>query len=125
MTIPIDISEESGIRYLHFGPSGFRARCASASPDALELDYTREMMAGLLLRDAAWPKRVLLIGLAGSLAKFIHRHLPEAHSTAVEIAPEAHAVARQFFKLPDEDERLQIVIGDGADFVTQTPASGT
>jgi len=120
MTIPIDISEESGIRYLHFGSEWVQGAMRIRKPDALELDYTREMMAGLLLRDAAWPKRVLLIGLgAGSLAKFIHRHLPEAHSTVVEIAPEVHAVARQFFKLPDEDERLQIVIGDGADFVTQ------
>ncbi len=120
MTIPIDISEESGIRYLHFGSEWIQGAMRIRKPDALELDYTREMMVGLLLRDAAWPKRVLLIGLgAGSLAKFIHRHLPEAHSTVVEIAPEVHAVARQFFKLPDEDERLQIVIGDGADFVTQ------
>jgi spermidine synthase len=30
-----------------------------------------------------------------------------------------HAVARQYFRLPDEDERLRVVIGDGAAFVEQ------
>ena len=35
----------------------------------------------------------------------------------VEIEPAVVAVARQNFKLPEEDERLRIVIGDGAEFV--------
>lgn len=123
MTTPIDISEESGVRYLHFGSEWVQGAMRIRKPDALELDYTREMMAGLLLRDAPWPRRVLLIGLgAGSLTKFIHRHLPDAHTTVVEIAPEVHAVAHQFFKLPDEDERLEIVIGDGAEFIANDTA---
>ncbi len=122
MTLPIDISEESGVRYLHFGSEWVQGAMRIRKPDALELDYTREMMAGLLLRDLPWPRRVLLIGLgAGSLAKFVHRHLPEARTTVVEIAPEVHAVARQFFRLPDEDGRLEIVIGDGAGFIADDP----
>ena len=50
-----------------------------ARPWSLELAYTREMMAGLLLRPAdEWPRTALLVGLgAGSLAKFIYRQLPE------------------------------------------------
>jgi spermidine synthase len=120
MNDDIDISEEGGVRYLHFGPDSIQGAMRIRKPDALELDYTREMMAGLLLRDAPWPARVLLIGLgAGSLAKFIHRHVPQAHTTAVEILPEVHAVACQFFRLPDEDERLRVVIGDGAAFVAE------
>src|SRR5574343_50353 len=112
---PIDISEESGVRYLHFGSDWVQGAMRIRKPDALELSYTREMMAGLLLRDAPWPARVLLIGLgAGSLAKFVHRHVPQAQVTVVEILPEVHAVASQFFRLPDEDERLRVVIGDGA-----------
>ena len=70
MTIPIDISEESGVRYLHFGSEWVQGAMRIRKPHALELTYTREMMAGLLFRGAAWPRRVLLIGLgAGSLAK--------------------------------------------------------
>ena len=118
MSLPIDISEESGVRYLHFGSEWVQGAMRIRKPNALELTYTREMMAGLLFRGTAWPQRVLLIGLgAGSLAKFVHHNLPEACATVVEIAPEVHAVAYQYFKLPDEDERLQVVIGDGAAFV--------
>lgn len=118
MSLPIDISEESGVRYLHFGSEWVQGAMRIRKPNALELTYTREMMAGLLFRGAGWPRRVLLIGLgAGSLAKFVHHNLPQVHTTVVEIAPEVHAVAYQYFKLPEEDERLQVVIGDGAEFV--------
>lgn len=118
MTVPIDISEESGVRYLHFGSIWVQGAMRIRKPDALELEYTREMMAGLLLRNASWPQRVLLIGLgAGSIAKFIHRHLPQVRTTVVEIAPEVHTVASQFFCLPPEDERLRVLIDDGAHFV--------
>jgi len=123
MNNDIDISEEGGVRYLHFGSDWVQGAMRIRKPDALELDYTREMMAGLLLRDAPWPARVLLIGLGtGSLAKFIHRHVPQAQVTVVEILPEVHAVASQFFRLPDEDERLRVVIGDGAAFVAADEA---
>lgn len=122
MPIPIDISEEGGVRYLHFGSEWVQGAMRLRKPDALELEYTREMLAGLLLRPPAWPARVLLIGLgAGSLVRFIHRHLPEAQTTVVEIAAEVHAVASQYFRLPDEDGRLEIVIDDGARFVHTDP----
>lgn len=115
----IQISEEAGVRYLHFSSNWVQGAMRVARPWALELDYTREMMAALLLRpDGDWPRSVLLVGLgAASLTKFLHRHRPEAKLTVVEIEPAVVAAARQYFKLPDEDERLSIVIGDGAEFV--------
>lgn len=116
----IDISEEGNVRYLHFGSEWIQGAMRIRRPWALELDYTREMMAGLLLRDAPWPKRALLIGLgAGSLAKFIWRYLPQTKTTVVEINPQVPFAARQFFKLPAEDERLQIRIGDGAELIAR------
>jgi spermidine synthase len=61
---------------------------------------------------------VLLVGLgAGSLTKFLYRHRPEARLTVVEIETKVLAIARQFFKLPDEDRRLHIVIDDAARYV--------
>ncbi|QDX80642.1 spermidine synthase [Denitratisoma sp. DHT3] len=118
----IEISEEAGVRYLHFGSDWVQGAMRVARPWSLELEYTREMMACLLLRPESewpgWPKRVLLIGLgAASLTKFLHRQRPSAKLTVVEIAPAVVAVARQHFKLPAEDERLRIVVGDGADYV--------
>lgn len=118
MNIPIDISEQSGIRYLHFGSDWVQGAMRLRKPHALELAYTRDMMAGLLFRPEPWPERVLMIGLgAGSLARFIHHHLPQTRCTVVEIAPEVHGVARQYFRLPDEDERFEVNIDDGARFV--------
>lgn len=115
----IQISESAGVRYLHFGSHWIQGAMRVARPWALELDYTREMMTALLLRhESAWPRSVLLIGLgSASLTKFLHRHRPAARLTVVEIEPEVIDVARQYFKLPDEDARLRIHLDDGAAFV--------
>jgi spermidine synthase len=123
--VSIDISEEAGVRYLHFGSTWIQGAMRIARPWALELEYTREMMAALLLRpERDWPKRVLLIGLgAASLTKFLYRHRPDAQLTVVEIDLRVVAAARQFFKLPEDERRIQIVIGDGAEYVTRRGAA--
>ncbi len=119
MNTPIDISEQDGVRYLHFGSEWVQGAMRIRRPYALELAYTREMMAPLLLSAPAdWPRRVLTIGIgAGSICKFIHRNLPEAHLTAVEIDAKVAAVAEHYFKLPPDDERFEIVIADGAHYL--------
>jgi len=121
MRFPIDISEQAGVRYLHFGSLWIQGAMRIARPWHLELDYTKEMMACLLLREGVrFPRRVLLIGLgAASLTKFLYRHYPLAQLTVVEIEPDVVAAARQFFKLPDDPLRINIVIGDGARFVEE------
>jgi spermidine synthase len=119
LATPIDIREEAGVRTLHFGSEWIQGAMRIARPWNLELEYTREMMAGLLLRDDThWPRKVLLIGLgAASLTKFLYRNFPLAHLTVVEIEPGVVAAARQFFKLPEDRRRLNIVIGDGVEYV--------
>ena len=119
MALSIDIREESGVRTLHFGSDWIQGAMRIARPWNLELDYTKEMMASLLLRDESrFPRKVLLIGLgAASLAKFLYRNYPLAKLTVVEIEPAVVAAARQFFKLPEDPQRLNIVIGDGVEFV--------
>ena len=122
MTTPIDISEKDGIRYLHFGSSWVQGAMRINRPWNLELEYTREMMASLLLRkESRWPRKILLIGLgAASLTKFLYRYRPDAHLTIVEIEPDVVAAARHFFKLPEDDKRIHMIIGDGAEFVLST-----
>jgi len=119
MAFALDISEQSGVRYLHFGSTWVQGAMRIARPWSLELEYTREMMSSLLLRDdARWPRKVLLIGLgAASLTKFLYRNRPLAHLTVVEIAPEVVFAAQQYFKLPEDPKRLNLVIGDGAEYV--------
>lgn len=115
----IDISEENGVRYLHFGSDWVQGAMRIARPWALALEYTREMMFGLLLdRPTSRPKRILQIGLgSGSLSKFCYHSLPDCRLTVVEINPQVELIARQYFKLPDDPLRLQIVDGCGADFI--------
>ena len=89
-----------------------------ARPWALELEYTRDLMFPLLLRGGDWPGRVLQVGLgAASITRFLHRYRPAAKVTVVEIDASVVAAARQWFRLPDEDARLRIVVGDGHDHV--------
>lgn len=114
----IDVSEEAGVRYLHFGSDWIQGAMRLQDPTALELQYTREMMAGLLLRDDVWPRTALAIGLgAASITKFIHHHCPQTRLNVVEIEPRVVAAARHFFELPEPDLRLTVEIGDGADYI--------
>ena len=111
MSVSIDIREESGVRTLHFGSEWTQGAMRIARPWNLELDYTKEMMASLLLRDESrFPRKVLLIGLgAASLTKFLYRNQPLANLTVVEIEPGVVAAAREFFKLPEDPTRLKII----------------
>ncbi len=84
-------------------------------PDALVTAYAQKMMAFLLFNRA--PRHILMIGLGGgSLVKFCHRHLPATRLTVVEIDPDIIEL-RDWFHIPPDDERLQVILGDGADFV--------
>jgi spermidine synthase len=115
----IEVLEEAGVRSLHFGSHWIQGAMRIARPYALELEYTREMLLPLLLREGRrWPRHVLQIGLgAASLTKFLHRHRPAAQLTVVEIEPQVVAAARQHFKLPDGSPQLTVVIGDGHDYL--------
>jgi spermidine synthase len=82
-------------------------------PWSLALDYTRCMMAFLLLHPE--PRRALMIGLGGgSLAKFFHRNLRATRVRVVELDERVVAAARRHFALPPDDARLEVEIGDGA-----------
>ncbi|MET0683529.1 MAG: fused MFS/spermidine synthase [Casimicrobiaceae bacterium] len=118
----IEISEERGVRYLHFGTRWIQGAMRVARPWALELEYTRDMMLALLLRPSPrWPASALLIGLgAASLPKYLYRNRPRAALTVVEIDAAVVDAAAQYFKLPEDPRRLAIEIADGHDYVTAT-----
>jgi spermidine synthase len=112
------VRETLDAKTLYFSYTEIQSRMNLRQPDALALDYTRTMMGFVLFKPA--PERVALIGLGGgSMAKWIHRHLPRTALVAVEINP--HVIAlRDTFKLPPDDARLQVHEADGADFVART-----
>ena len=124
MRAGIVVSEEAGVRYLHFGSRWIQGAMRLQRPWALELEYTRQMMAPLAMRPAdPWPRDVLIVGLgAASQLRFLWRHRPAARFTAVEIDEQVVSVARQSFKLPD-DERIRLVVGDAVDEVPSLAGS--
>jgi spermidine synthase len=108
----IAVSDSRGIRSLHVGGEAIQSAMKLGDPFALALDYTRCMMAFLLFHPD--PREALLIGLGGgSLAKFFHRNFRQTHVKAIEIDPRVVATARQQFWLPQNDARLEVVVGDG------------
>jgi len=112
----ISFSELDGIRYLHFGSPWVQGAMDIEHPDELVLSYIQDMMAWLLFLEP--PAQVLQLGLgAAALTKFTHRHCPDTATTVVEISQQLPWVARQWFGLPPEDDRLMLVQGDAADFV--------
>lgn len=112
------ISEKFGVRSLHIGSDTIQSSMRLSRPYDLELAYTRSMMAFLLFLPE--PRDVLMVGLGGgSVAKFMHHHMPEVRIHAVELNPEVVTIARHCFKVPVDSERLQVTIGDGAEFMSR------
>jgi len=112
----IAVSDERGVRYLHFGTVWVQGAMRLRRPWDIELDYLRHMMAWQLFVEPRG--EILQIGLgAASLAKYTWKRLPQARVVVVEIEPAVVAVARQQFGLPPEDDRLELVIEDGARYV--------
>lgn len=119
---PVEISERNGVRFLHLGGAAIQSAMRLRDPYALELEYTRAMLAFVLFHPA--PRRLALLGLGGgSIAKFIHRFLPDCRLTALEVNPEVVAASRSYFLLPEDDARLRVLTGDGAAWVREQVGS--
>jgi spermidine synthase len=116
----VELSEQDGVRYLHLGSETIQSAMRLADPFELVLSYTRSMMAFLLFQPE--PRRVVNVGLGGgSVAKWIHRHVPQAQQVVLEVEPRVVAIARQYFSVPPDDERLKILVTDGALWVAGHP----
>lgn len=110
----IAVSDARGIRSLHVGGEAIQSAMRIGDPFALALDYTRCMMAFLLLHPA--PREALMLGLGGgSLAKFFHQHLRKTGVRIVELDARVVVAARAHFELPPDDGRLAVEVGDGAE----------
>lgn len=112
----VTISEEDGIRYLHFGTHWIQGAMRMSKPNDLVLTYTQQMMAWMLFHEVEEVERIALLGLgSASLLRFCMRHTP-SQLTTVEINPQVTAMCRAFFRLP-ESERSLIEHEDAQDWV--------
>jgi spermidine synthase len=113
---PVTLSEQDGVRYLHFGTEWVQGAMRIRKPDWPELEYAQQMMAWMLFIDS--PRAICQLGLgAATLTKFCYRQFPQARVTAIELNPSVIAICASMFKLPPSDERLSVLEMDALDFV--------
>ena len=111
------VIDDGVMRELYFRREMVQSGMRLDDPWALDFAYTQLAMAFLLFRPD--PRRILLLGLGGgSLAKFCHRHLPQAEVTAVEIDADVIALRDQFL-VPPDGPLLRVVHDDAARFVAR------
>jgi len=111
------VSEQDGIRYLHFDSPWVQGAMSLKQPTRLVLSYTEQMMAWLLFLAPPKDRVIGQLGLgAGSLARFCHRLLPNPQ-VIVERSPAVIRTCGQYFRLPI-DPRLQVVQADAGRWVT-------
>ena len=97
------MSEEKGIRYLHFGTEWIQGAMRLRRPAELVLAYTQQLMAWLLFIEPRKTDSVGILGLgAGSLLRFTLKHTPVNVETA-EWNPAVTAMCHAFFRLPRND----------------------
>lgn len=113
---PVTLSEQDGVRYLHFGTEWVQGAMRIRKPDWPELEYAQQMMAWMLFIEA--PGAIAQLGLGtATLTKYCYRNYPDASVTAVELNPSVIAICNSMFKMPPEDERLRVLEMDALDFV--------
>jgi len=116
---PATLSEFDGVRYLHLDSIWVQGAMRIRKPDQIELEYVQRMCAWMLWRDTAQlgDGHAVQLGLgAAALTRFCHGPL-KMRTTAVEINPEVIAACRQWFRLPANDARLEVVNDDAGRWV--------
>jgi spermidine synthase len=113
----VNFSDHGDIRYLHLGTEWVQGSMWLDKPYEIQLEYVQRMMAWLLFVDPAAVSRrhAMQLGLgSAALTKFCHRKL-RMKTTAIELNPQVVAACRLWFKLPADDTRLSVVLGDAAE----------
>ncbi len=123
----VNFSDQGEVRYLHLGTEWIQGSMLLDKPFDIQLEYVQRMMAWLLFAPPASVARrhAMQLGLgAGSLTKFCRRQL-RMKTTAIEINPQVVAACRLWFKLPADDARLSVVLGDAAEVAAHAHWRGT
>src|SRR6218665_2905661 len=97
----VSVSDDGRVRHLHLGTPWIQGSMRIDEPFALELEYVQRMMAWLLFAE---PAR----GAKG------HARQLGTRTTAIELNAQVVVVCRQWFKLPPDGPRLQVVLADAA-----------
>jgi spermidine synthase len=111
------ISHDKQLVTLRFNGT-IQSQMSISSPSTLMLTYTRAMTGFRLFQSD--PRKITMIGPGGgSLVKWCYESLPRTHLTVIEINQKVIDL-RSHFQIPPDDERLSVVLGDGAGYVQHT-----
>ncbi|MFT3736967.1 MAG: spermidine synthase-like protein [Rhodocyclaceae bacterium] len=111
------VLDDGKVRRLQFSLKLVQSEMCIADPTALALAYTRAMTGFLLIHPN--PRHIVVVGLGGgSLSKWCHRHLARSRITALEYSADVIA-CRDWFALPPDDERLQVIEAEAAAWFAQ------
>lgn len=121
------ISEDDGVRNLHLETPWIQGSMRMAKPIDLELEYVQRMMAWLLFVPPEEVKdlHAMQLGLgAAALTKFCYKRLG-MRTTTIELNPQVIAACLRWFRLPENDDRLQVLQANAQDAVQDTDWHGT
>ena len=123
----VNFCDYGDVRTLHLGTEWVQGSMLLDTPYEIELEYVQRMMAWLLFvpPSSVAKRHAMQLGLgAASLTKFCRKKL-RMNTTAVELNPQVVSACRFWFKLPPDDERLHIVLGDAALKIQNSDWAGT
>ena len=123
----VNFSDLGDVRFLHLGTEWVQGSMLMDAPYDIELEYVQRMMAGLLFMAAPGvaKRHAMQLGLgSAALTKFCYKKL-RMKTTAIEINPQVVAACRLWFKLPQDDTRLKVILADAALEVQQPQHQGT
>jgi spermidine synthase len=111
------IAEYGDMRFLHLGSPAVQGSMKISAPFDIHLEYVQRMMVWLLWVDLNQVKHLhaMQLGLgAAALTKFCHHHL-DMLTTAVELNPQVIDTCKRWFKLPENNTKLNVMLGDAGD----------
>nr|WP_315238584.1 spermidine synthase [uncultured Albidiferax sp.] len=123
----VNFCDYGDVRTLHLGTEWVQGSMLLDTPYDIELEYVQRMMAWLLFvpPSSVAKRHAMQLGLgAAALTKFCRKKL-RMNTTAVELNPQVVSACRFWFKLPPDDERLHIVLGDAALKIQNSDWAGT
>jgi spermidine synthase len=116
----LKVMDTNGVRLLKFERNQ-QSSMRLDDPFETDIEYVAYFHLALAIQPSL--TRVLVIGLGGgTLVKRFWRDYPEMRIDAVEIDPDVADVAYELFALP-RDERINVVVGDGREFLRDTDAT--
>ena len=123
----VNFSDYGDVRCLHLGTEWVQGSMLLDAPFEIELEYVQRMMAWLLFvaPGTVATRHAMQLGLgSAALTKFCYKKL-RMRTTAVELNPRVIAACRQWFKLPQDDLRLKVILADAGQEICKKEHQGT